>query len=574
MLSATPVNLRNRDLFNLLELLVPGEFEDLASLEERIAPNRVLNQHHRVAARPRRRPTPDGAAGSRSCTHDLFGRALDAAARLQASRRTLSLRPTLDAGRCGAGQAALRRAARPVRRDHPDPQGRGPGGEAAAGAAAASRSHFDDDGGGVLRGVLPAGASSVPPSPGMPLNFAMQMPLRLAGSCLPEAAALRPGVGQHRVRLRGRTTDAESPAPAQPRATSHPAATWSTSGAQRLTSDTKFDQFLAAIDDLVRQDKQAIVFTFSRRTLRYLERDSRRDARVGVLHGGVAKRRERDEVMADFRGGELRRPARHQGRQRRPRLRVLLGGRQLRPAVEPDGGRAAHRPHRPHRPDARRSSRSSTSTRPGTIESDIIERVMDRIGVFEHAIGELEPILDSRWKQIEKLLFDFTLSEPSATRSSAKAILAVEEQAKRLQDVEAAAPSLIQPTAPTSRARARPPGQRTLRRSARARAAARRLGRDIRRHGERKAAVLSLRGNDEMADHLQTLVRTGERVTAKSPSTYTVDAAQRAAHRRVFARSGDVANGAARPADGDPRTDPCGDPNPGLPAGPATQSFE
>ena len=26
-----------------------------------------------------------------------------------------------------------------------------------------------------------------------------------------------------------------------------------------------------------------------------------------------------------------------------------------------------------------------------------LDRVMDRIGVFEHAIGELEPILDSDW---------------------------------------------------------------------------------------------------------------------------------------------------------------------------------
>ena len=44
MLSATPINLRNRDLFNLLSLLVPGEFEDVESLERRLAPNAVLNR--------------------------------------------------------------------------------------------------------------------------------------------------------------------------------------------------------------------------------------------------------------------------------------------------------------------------------------------------------------------------------------------------------------------------------------------------------------------------------------------------------------------------------------------------
>ena len=46
-LSATPVNLRNQDLFNLLELLVPGEFHDLAGLQERIEPNAVL---HRITS--------------------------------------------------------------------------------------------------------------------------------------------------------------------------------------------------------------------------------------------------------------------------------------------------------------------------------------------------------------------------------------------------------------------------------------------------------------------------------------------------------------------------------------------
>ena len=46
---------------------------------------------------------------------------------------------------------------------------------------------------------------------------------------------------------------------------------------------------------------------------------------------------------------------------------------------------------------------------PGTIETDIIERVMERIGIFEHGIGELEPIFDAQWKGVESLLSDFAL---------------------------------------------------------------------------------------------------------------------------------------------------------------------
>ena len=55
---------------------------------------------------------------------------------------------------------------------------------------------------------------------------------------------------------------------------------------------------------------------------------------------------------------------------------------------------------------------------------------MNRIGVFERTIGELEPILDTKWKQIEKLIFDFTLSEPERAQKIREAVMAVEEQAR------------------------------------------------------------------------------------------------------------------------------------------------
>ena len=43
-LSATPLNLGNDDLFNLLSLLAPGDFDNRALLEERLRPNAVLNR--------------------------------------------------------------------------------------------------------------------------------------------------------------------------------------------------------------------------------------------------------------------------------------------------------------------------------------------------------------------------------------------------------------------------------------------------------------------------------------------------------------------------------------------------
>ena len=43
-LSATPLNLGNDDLYNLLELLAPGEFDDRNVLVDRLEPNAVLNR--------------------------------------------------------------------------------------------------------------------------------------------------------------------------------------------------------------------------------------------------------------------------------------------------------------------------------------------------------------------------------------------------------------------------------------------------------------------------------------------------------------------------------------------------
>ena len=49
-LSATPLNLGNDDLYSLLELLAPGEFDDRFVLEQRLEPNAVRAQRQHVRA--------------------------------------------------------------------------------------------------------------------------------------------------------------------------------------------------------------------------------------------------------------------------------------------------------------------------------------------------------------------------------------------------------------------------------------------------------------------------------------------------------------------------------------------
>jgi hypothetical protein len=50
---------------------------------------------------------------------------------------------------------------------------------------------------------------------------------------------------------------------------------------------------------------------------------------------------------------------------------------------------------------------------PGTIEELIRERVHDRIGVFEQTIGELEPILESQWRESPRVSWRLSYLEPA-----------------------------------------------------------------------------------------------------------------------------------------------------------------
>lgn len=66
---------------------------------------------------------------------------------------------------------------------------------------------------------------------------------------------------------------------------------------------------------------------------------------------------------------------------------------------------------------------------PGTIETDIIAKVMDRIEVFRQSIGELEPIIGPELRRLRDTIWDFTLSvEERAKRGIEIAIAAINRE--------------------------------------------------------------------------------------------------------------------------------------------------
>lgn len=509
MLSATPINLRTRDLYSLLSILVPGEFEDEASLALRVEPNQVLNKITKSLTMADV-TNSERARWLAELRTSMFGLVLT----LRPDYKILSdllHQPTLSPAdavqvkrlctELNALSAQITRTRkveiqeeRPLRVPQP------------------VEVHFDS----VEKAFYDAyleWCKDRAAAAGTPLNFSMQMPLRLAGSCLPQAARAVLAWGE------GYSVDAEESveairAASTAKSADVPPSTDLVALARELHTDTKFDQFKTVLDNLRTQQKQAIVFTFSRKALHYLQQRLTGRFRIGVLHGGVAKH-DRDKVMAAFRAGEFD---------------FMLATKVASEGLDFEFCSAVVNYDLPWNPMEieQRIGRIDRIGQleeklaiwnfhtPGTIEELIRERVHARIGVFERTIGELEPILESQWRPIEKLLFDFNLTEEQREQKVRDALLAIEERAQVLEEVEAAAPNLISSDGADIDGledelvnNGRYIGQPELAH----------LMRDWSEtfggSAQVDSGVLTVRGNADMADHLQTLVRTGERLNVE-----------------------------------------------------------
>ena len=186
---------------------------------------------------------------------------------------------------------------------------------------------------------------------------------------------------------------------------------------QPLDHDSKFDALQARLLELRNLGtKQAMIFSTFRGTLSYLERRLSGTFKVGVLHGGV-RMQDRLPIMERFRAGEFE-------------LLLLseVGSEGLdfefcNTIVNYD------LPWNPMRVEQRigRIDRFGQQSEkvfifnmfvPETIESDILGRLYDRIGLFRDSIGDLEPILRDEMAEVQRLALD-----PRLTREQKRAQL-------------------------------------------------------------------------------------------------------------------------------------------------------
>ena len=463
-LSATPLNLGNRDLFNLLNLLDVGDFDDPHTLERRLEPNAVLHRVSVLLADPD--ATPEGLVTILRSIHGLlFGPSITNRPEFERLEELLARAPLEPTQRAEAKRlmAELNSLASIVTRTRKadvteDNTVREPWTED-VNLTPAERRLYD----AVYQWqVRRAGALR------MPVGFVGQMPLRLAGSCLqatrlqvlgrPAGTSLELWGDEDGAFDDSDDDDDLSPPPATPGQKTNAATgvgdstsdhSWESppsdvlAAAQALGEvDTKFDRFVVALDAIVRQGRKVLVFTFSRATLAYLLERLATDRRFRVceLHGGVPQA-DRPGLLQRFRDGHYD---------------VMLATRVAGEGLDFEFCSAVVNydlPWNPMEVEQRigRIDRFGQAEEkililnfhtPGTIESDIIARVHQRIGVFETSIGELEPILRSELRGIRRTMFDFSLTPEQRLAAIDKTLVARGIKAGIQQQVEDAAESL------------------------------------------------------------------------------------------------------------------------------------
>lgn len=508
-LSATPLNLRNDDLFNLLELLSPGEFGDAGALEEQLEPNAIL---HRIAE------TLDKSSVTakarlvllESLGESRFGEPLTRRPEFPLladllSEDRLSPADIVRARRYLAELNALSAVLTRTRKVEVDD-------------AKALRTpypievHWTDAERDFYRQYY-RWCKERADTAGTPIGFSMQMPLRLASACLPAA---RDGVLNWK-RNTSDPVDEDANASASASATVAPHAELRAAAQALGTVDTKRDMLIDYVRNLVNEGKQMLLFTFSRPTLEYLKEQIAPHAKVAVLHGGVSKD-VRHKIMADFRAGAFD---------------IVLANRVASEGLDFEFCSVVINydlPWNPMEVEQRigRIDRIGQQEErivivnfhnPETIDERILMRVLARIGLFERAIGALEPIISSHLTDLQQAMFDFTLTEQQREAKANIALQAIEAQSAGVEQLASASSILLTSNDVDIRGM-----EDDLLRTGRyvghfelmhlisdwchiAQAPGIKVSEDGR--------TMTVRGNAEMARHMQGIVAKGKRTTAE-----------------------------------------------------------
>jgi len=202
-----------------------------------------------------------------------------------------------------------------------------------------------------------------------------------------------------------------------------------------LEVDTKYQALLARL--LEARSKgltQVMIFSFFRRTLEYLAENLADAFTVRFMHGGT-RMDDRQSIMDDFRSGKFE---------------ILLVSEVGSEGLDFEFCNVLVNydlPWNPMRVEQRigRLDRFGQEHEkifiynmhvPGTIETDIFERLYERIGLFEASIGELEPILRDELSDIGRRVLDPKLSTRQRELETDRLAVAFENRKGELEQLD------------------------------------------------------------------------------------------------------------------------------------------
>ncbi|MFH9862512.1 helicase-related protein [Streptomyces sp. NPDC017202] len=455
-LSATPLNLGNQDLYNLVHLLDESSFPDPRVFENQLEPNRHLNAVA-VGLTNGDADTPDGARALHSrlmrVQTSSYGRITAHRPEFRRLRELLNTGAPLspqqraEARRCIAELNALAGVVNRTRKaDTPDRKALREAEDVAVRWTSQERAFYDDLHTWCLQRAARSGTAA---------GFAAQMWLRQAASCIPAM--------QQRLRERFSPRPAEDEAVEEllyesevvddSEAAPNDNASRSSASADRIARelaeqaddlstlhsllrqlpvDTKFERFAEMLRGArAKGMRQAMVFSFFTRTLDYLEERLTPEFKVRVMHGKTPPI-ERERIMKDFRSGAFD---------------LLLVSEVGSEGLDFEFCNVLVNydlPWNPMRVEQRigRLDRFGQQHEkififnmqvPGTIETDIFQRLYTRIGVFQDSIGELEPILRGRLKELHRIVLDPHLTPEQRRRQVDRIAVARVDREKDLE---------------------------------------------------------------------------------------------------------------------------------------------
>lgn len=412
-LSATPLNLRSEDLFNLVNLLSEADFADFSIFNQQLEPNAALNQISRILGKsdgfdPERArellssitEMPLGAIVTSRPGYDQLRGLIDRTSPLTPEEKSRGRRHIAELNTLSGVLTRTRKA------DVPDKKALREVQEVRVSWTEPERLFYDS----VREWCLSRARSQ-----GVPPGFALQMPMRQAASSIPAMQEwLRDKTGRSSEGVDDWDTDVES----------LDTEVWQELTLQGLLRpievDTKFEALRAQLIEARKEGLgQVMIFSFFRRTLQYLDDRLRDSFKTRVMHGGT-RPADRQKVMDDFRAGHFD---------------ILLVSEVGSEGLDFEFCNVLvnyDMPWNPMRVEQRIGRLDRFGQKhdkifiynmhvPGTIETDIFERLYTRLKLFESSIGELEPILYDEWGDaLER--FTKRVLDPQLTHSQRLAV--------------------------------------------------------------------------------------------------------------------------------------------------------